>query len=105
MADVTMRLRDHPLMCYIGAANWPPVWMELRSGRSIRGELGVLRSVHALSLASNKCFLVMEYQDKVYLGTLIFDDRVFCAQIYNLVKQHIGLSIKEIGDLDVSHTL
>jgi hypothetical protein len=62
-------------------------------------------SVHSISLASNKCFLVMEYQDKIYLGTLIFDDRVFCAQIATLLKQHIGLSIKEIGDLETSHTL
>jgi hypothetical protein len=100
-----MRLRDHPLMSYIGAKNWPPTWKESKGGRSIRGEIGVLRSVHGSSLASNKCFVVMEYQDKIYLGSLIFDDRVFCSQICNLLKQHIGLSIAAIGDLDVSHIL
>jgi hypothetical protein len=40
-----------------------------------------------------------------FVGTLIFDDVAFCRQIADLLRDYIGHSIKEIGDLDLSHTL
>jgi len=39
-----------------------------------------------------------------YVGTLLFADSVFCAQVCALLQQHLGRSIKEIGDLEVSFT-
>jgi hypothetical protein len=39
-----------------------------------------------------------------YMGFLGFDDPMFCHQIYGLLKSHVSLSIKQIGDLDVIST-
>ena len=39
------------------------------------------------------------------MGFMGFDDPSFCSDIYRLLKSNVGLSIKEIGDLDLSYTL
>ena len=69
------------------------------------GEVGILKYVHSNSLMSNKCFLVIYFQEEAYIGSLIFKDHAFCGQISNLLRDHVGRSIKEIGDLDLSSTL
>ena len=46
----------------------------------------------------------MDYDGCRYMGMLIFDDQIFCAEMFALLKANIGRSIKEIGDLDLSHT-
>jgi hypothetical protein len=46
----------------------------------------------------------MEYDGQHYVGSLVFDDSAFCAQICAVLQQHLGRSIKEIGDLEVSFT-
>jgi hypothetical protein len=43
--------------------------------------------------------------EESYLGTLLFRDAAICRLIYNLLQNHIGASIKEIGDLDLFRTL
>ena len=45
----------------------------------------------------------MEHEGRMYTGALLFDDAVFCEQIFDLLETCIGRSIKEIGGLDVSH--
>ena len=47
-------------------------------------------------------FIVIEYQGRRYMGAMGFDSSAFCRQIYALFQSHIDLSIKEIGDIDVS---
>jgi len=54
---------------------------------------------------SNKCFLVIDFHDEAYIGSLIFKDHSFCDQISRLLRDHIGRSIKDVGDLDLSSTL
>jgi hypothetical protein len=39
------------------------------------------------------------------MAALSFDDPAFCSQLYPLLQEKVGLSIREIGDLDLSHTL
>jgi hypothetical protein len=39
------------------------------------------------------------------MGFMGFDDLTLCNELYRLLKSTVGLSIKEIGDLDLSHTL
>jgi hypothetical protein len=39
------------------------------------------------------------------MAALVFTDIAFCRPLRNIVHQHIGSTIKEIGDLDVSFTL
>jgi hypothetical protein len=47
----------------------------------------------------------MEYEGRRYMAALGFDDAAFCSQLYIFLQSKIGLSIREIGDLDLSHTL
>jgi hypothetical protein len=102
-----MELRNHPLMRRHGISNWPPIWSQHgREGdKRIRGECGVLRYVHANQNISNKCYLVIEHEAEHFVGCLIFDDVAFCSYISTLLQDHIGHSIKEIGDLDLSGSL
>ncbi len=34
-----------------------------------------------------------------------FDDPRFCSQIFTILQANVDRSIKDIGDLDLSHTL
>lgn len=91
-------------MSYHGAPNWPPVWTKggnESDKKTVRGEVGILRHVHFTRLPANKCYLMIEHEDDNFVGTLIFSDRWFCAQIAEILQHHIGQTIKQIGDLDI----
>ncbi len=94
-------------MNYRGVPNWPPVWTLARNGsvKTVKGEVGVLKYVHASTDMSNKCYLVISYQSERYTGCILCRDHSFCAQIAHLLRDHVGRSIKDIGDLDLSYTL
>lgn len=102
-----MDLRNHPLMCYRGVRNWPPVWthVEKENVRTLRGEIGVLTYVLSQGRLSNKCYLVIDKNGERYVGCLIFDDPPFCAQIATLLKSHVGHLVKKIGDIEVGSML
>jgi|ERR671922_2139085 hypothetical protein len=101
-----VKLRDHPLLKHIDGPNWPPVWLQRRIDgfKAQTGEIGVLIYVYAAS-GSNKCDLVIEDENENYTGTLLFDDAKSSQQVADLLRQHIGKSIREISDLDLSFTL
>ena len=91
-------------MSFHRVGNWPPVWTKgttRQNTQMIRGEVGILRYVQAYGQSSKKCYLVIEYTGEHYVGTLLFNDVKFRCQITELLRQHIGRSIKEIGDLEV----
>ena len=98
-----VKLRDHPLMRHRGTPNGPPVWIQgtISGVKKVSGEVGVLIYVYAAP-ESHKCYLVIEYDNQNYTSTLLFDDSRFCRQVAHLLRQHVGSSIKDIGDLDVS---
>jgi hypothetical protein len=75
-----------------------------RDGQPI-GEVGVLEDVMMSDLIDNKVFMFIQHGGLRYMGFMGFDDPAFCSEIDRLLKFHVGLSIKEIGDLDLSHTL
>jgi hypothetical protein len=102
-----MKLRDHPLMMRkSGMASWPPYWKcAARNGDGVQGELGTLEDVSMNDLIANKIFLAMEHVSERYIAILAFDDAMFAKQLYPLLLENIGRSIKEIGDLDLSHLL
>ncbi len=87
-------------------SKWPPLWTQWTRGgmKTIKGEVGVLRYVRSTEQLSEKCFLVIEYEREHYVGALLFDDSVSYSQVCALLQQHLGRSIKEIGDLEVSFT-
>lgn len=47
-------------------------------------------------------FMKMEFKAREYMGFLSVGDAVFCLQLDKLLNHHIGRSIEEIGDIDVS---
>jgi hypothetical protein len=103
-----MKLRDHPLMSYRTAANWPPIWVWRGQGENKRpkDEIGILKQVMPYAMPpSNKCFLVVDHEGAEYMGCLLFADPGFCRDIHKLLLSHLGDSIEQIGDVDVSHTL
>jgi len=102
-----MTLRDHPLMTRnSGFPNWPPIWTSARlDGNKSRGEIGTLEAAVMSDLVSNKVFLMIQCEGNRYIGSMAFDDEKFCYEIYALLKSKVGLSIKAIGDIDLSSTL
>jgi hypothetical protein len=101
-----VKLRDDPLMSDRKGPNWPPVWTHTADGsvRTLLGEVGSLRHVYADPLSS-KCFLVIDFEAENYTGSLTFKDPGFSKEIISLLRENIGHSIKEIGDLDLAPTL
>jgi hypothetical protein len=103
-----MKLRDHPFMIRkSGFENWPPCWTPKQRGEYTKttAEVGTLSYALMNDFFDNKIFLMMEYEGDRYISGMQFDDPMFCYQIWTLLKANIGRSIKEIGDLDLSHTL
>jgi hypothetical protein len=102
-----MELRNHPLMNFRGVRNWPPVWLPVdrEITKSLVGEIGILRHVQHDARYNTRCRLVIEHEEGVYTGTLMFDDVSFCWLVTNILKSHIRRSIKNIGDLDLSYSL
>ena len=47
--------------------------------------------------------LWIEYENGMYLGCLLLDDRLFCERVSELFQANIGRSIEYIGDLDFGH--
>jgi hypothetical protein len=109
----SMQLRDCPLMSHRGTRNWPPTWNKTGGGslagayETLRGEIGTLEKVLlSKSEPYNTCYLLIEFRHMTYVGTLIFDDAMFCRQLCELLQNHhLGKSIKEIGDLEAGRFL
>jgi hypothetical protein len=103
-----MQLRDHPLMTRKSSVkSWPPIWTSTRPAASEKpiGEVGTLQQALLNNLMNTRIFLFISYEGFRYMGSMVFDDAKFCSAIYAVLNAHIGCSIKEIGDLDLSHTL
>jgi hypothetical protein len=103
-----MQFRDHPLMTRkSGIRSWPPSWTSIHHDRVNKreGEIGVLTHVLKNEFIDNKIFMFIEYSGVRYSGMLIVEDAAFCDTVFNLLQSNLGRSIKEIGDLDVGHTL
>jgi hypothetical protein len=93
-------------MSHRGVRNWPPKWTTPREERDRpNGEVGTLELTITHELFPHRLYLVMQFEGWRYMASVTFDDQAFCEQINALLEQHIGRSIKDIGDLDVSHTL
>jgi hypothetical protein len=102
-----VKLLDHPLMVRkSGIVSWPPEWKAVSDCRqNVQGEVGTLEEVSMHDLIANKIFLAIEYRSERYIAVLAFDDEMFAKQLYPLLADNIGRSIREIGDLDLSHLL
>ena len=106
-----LQLRDHPLMKRnSGYVVLSPRLVQDGNDKSVTltGEIGYLEGIlrNEDREALNKLlFLTINHDGSKYIGAMSFDDSAFCGQLHQLLKSKIGLSIKEIGDLDLSHLL
>lgn len=102
MNSTNTQLRSHPLMNYRGFSNWPPTWTEPVgwSKDVLNGELGTLDRVFPSRIEPDcRIFLVMKFNGTFYMATLLFRDAGFCRLITRVLQAHLGMSMKEIGDL------
>lgn len=90
-----------------GWPTWPPKWTTTRMDPNDRpvGEIGTLQQPLMNELLDTKIFLFIDYNGSRYMGMMVFDEPKFCLQIFAVLKANVGRSIKDIGDLDLSHTL
>ena len=102
-----MKLRDHPGISYHGFSTWPPAWV-WRGGNHYSeptGEVGVLTGVKLSTLEPcETCFLIIEHEGQEYVGALLFEDPLFCRQVFKLLNEHSGEPIQQISDIDLSDT-
>jgi hypothetical protein len=96
-----MELRNHPMMLYKGARNWPPHWrcISSKEPRVVDGEIGVLEKV---ARGKRKIVLYIENEGEIYEGSVHFDDPHFCNRVYELLKVVCGYPIAFIGGRDVN---
>jgi hypothetical protein len=97
--------RDHPWLSYKSARSWPPIWIWKRGDKNTRieGELGILKGVQPSSIEPYRFFLlVMEHDGQEYEGILLFEEAIICRQVYEVLVQHLGESILQIGDIDLN---
>jgi hypothetical protein len=103
-----MKLRRHPLMTYRGLSSWPPVWTWIggTDNRRPKGEIGTLKQARVSQIEpADRIFLYIEYEKASYIGCLLIDHPPFCRQIAQLLQVFCERPVREIGDLDLSHTL
>jgi hypothetical protein len=67
------------------------------------GEIGTLKEVK-VSKTANRCFLVIDHERSTYIGTLFINDFAFFVQLSNLLRNHCGKPLREIGSLVLSST-
>jgi hypothetical protein len=103
-----IKLKDHPLMSHRGARSWPPVWLQISGSRDkkVHGEVGILTNVTLSRIEpARTCYLLIDFESQSYMGCLMIDDTALCRQVHDFLQQHIGRSIREIGDFDLGITL
>jgi hypothetical protein len=90
------------------------MWTGKGENKYPRGEVGVLKEVHVSILDPgqadsrrpyNRIYLFMEYRDSGYVGCLLIDDPTACRQIGEILLEQCGKTLKEIGQIDLSHLL
>jgi hypothetical protein len=99
-----MLLRKHSLMSYRGHAMWPPIWvygLGAKTEKQPRGEVGLLKEVRYYATKPGRLFLTIDHEGEEYTGCLLLDDDQFCAKLAELLKNHYGARLDDIGSLDI----
>ena len=66
-----------------------------------KGEVGILRDVRRYAASTNRCFLVIEQEQELYVGCIHLENRLLCDEIYQLLSKEIGQSLASIGAVDI----
>jgi hypothetical protein len=83
--------------------HWPPNWIRIEGegDPKLTGEIGIFRSITLSRLEPlTTCYLTMDFQGCSYIGTLSFRKGSLSRQLFELLQQHSGESIQEIGNLE-----
>jgi hypothetical protein len=103
-----MKLRDHPLMYCSDVPSWPPAWLWRDGSDDTKpyGEVGMLREVVLSEIEPpDRCFMIMQHMGAEYIGCFLFENSAFCRKISEILREHCGKPIHEIGDIELSHAL
>src|SRR5215510_767180 len=97
-----MKLRDHPLMKYMGVRSWPPAWLWRDGGDTTypQGEVGILKDV----MLSKYLLVNLEHCGAQYIGALLVSEPAFQREICKILFQNRGQTIQDIGEIDISYT-
>ena len=100
--------REHPALRLSGGLrSWPPVWVCSRTQpfKTITGEIGVFTGTILHEGLPSTLFIRMEYQNEPYMGFLVVGEPMFCLQLNNVLQEHIGRTIADIGQIELSSML
>jgi hypothetical protein len=61
----------------------------------------VLKEVRTYGVEGGETYLLIEHEGTEYAGCLLLDDKVFAEQLARLLKTCRGMSIEEIGSMDL----
>jgi hypothetical protein len=99
-----MRLREHTSLSRSGKHYWPPPWLKLSGAGAdtLTDDSAVVSSITLSRIdPPTTCYLLVESGRTSYMGMLGCDDPAFCRQLYAIVKQHVGKTVKEIAEVDL----
>ncbi len=83
-----------------GLSMWPPEWTIMDQGL---GEAGVLEEVHLRNdLNPRLISVVARHWGEARKGIMVLEDPALLEAVYGKLKQHVGRSLTEIGDLEIS---
>jgi len=58
--------------------------------KSQKGEVGILQYVRRYAAATNRCFLVIEHEQGLYVGCIHLENRLLCDEMHQLLSKEIG---------------
>jgi hypothetical protein len=83
-----------------GLSMWPPEWTIMDQGL---GEAGVLAEVHLRhDLTPTLISVVANHLGEFRKGIMVLEDPALLDAVYHKLRQHIGRTLAEIGDLEIS---
>ncbi len=100
------QLRTHPKLKYEGARTWPPDWGGAYGPTTLFpiGEQGILREVKLIDrdyIGPSRLELVVDYLGQRHSGQIWVDDTGVIPKLYQILKEHLGEPISDLGSLVV----
>jgi hypothetical protein len=90
---------------HCSSINWPPDWIRIDGEGNLKltGEIGTLRSIVGSRLEPlATIYLMMDFEGGSYMGTLSFSESSLSNQVFELLQQHIGDGLQQVGNLEFS---
>jgi hypothetical protein len=97
-----MKVHQHPSL----REQWPPVAESTGAGsnKSIAGNLDTVEAVYFYPSGGRwpaDVTLRTSYAGRSYARDIFLDDEQFAKRLALLLKQHIGCTVAELGDLEI----